>query len=709
MPIRHAFTSAKSDGSDATKVRPSNWNADHTHTESSVGLQIYRRKANVAATEYEFASREIFISTDYNFPAQSVAVALSIGSNSITLVTGLLGVAGSDSNHYLRIVDSVGGNEVVLITGGTVTSGVAGTLIFTCALSHASGNWTIVSATAGTQEALNAAILAGSFRHVFIPSGRHLFYAPVNFNGNSNVSILGAKGQTYIDVSNFSGFTSFAVNVWVEEVTPGNAYAFMNSGGGVGTVTDLSANVNYPVITRFKQTTLTIAVASVPGDWAIGDYISMQYMGWGVNAGAPAGQQEFCQIARISNISGTNITFEERVVIPLALAAVAANPGNNKSQLKKVALALNISISDLVIDGTGGAGTRGGIGLFFVRDSSIQNIQGLNLTHGCIVLSKGYKNIVQNINTYNCSLFSDVWLGGQTHLILDNHTSVKPNFGLGVWWSTFCNMSNLASHNSQGRGLKFHGLALSNITNIIVSNASVGSSTGVGVQGGSFQNNITNIQGIGNALANLYMSGEGNICNRIINVNMSQVGSGAELNISGAFGFDEAYNTITGIETSGSVTLTSNLATHTSYSFARHQRSFAYASAAQAINDATQTALTFNTNVEDIGDVHSVSVNTSRFTVTIPGTYIISGQCHFVGNATGSRQIFIRLNGTTNLGGNVHSMNTGAGNNVGINVSQVYFLNVNDYIEFVVIQNSGGALNTVGGQSGTFGSVQKLY
>jgi hypothetical protein len=30
MPVKHAFTSAKSDGGDSTLVRPSNWNADHT-------------------------------------------------------------------------------------------------------------------------------------------------------------------------------------------------------------------------------------------------------------------------------------------------------------------------------------------------------------------------------------------------------------------------------------------------------------------------------------------------------------------------------------------------------------------------------------------------------------------------------------------------------------------------------------------------------
>jgi len=44
MPIKHAFTSAKSDGPDATLVRPSNWNADHS------GLIVVRKTADEAIT-----------------------------------------------------------------------------------------------------------------------------------------------------------------------------------------------------------------------------------------------------------------------------------------------------------------------------------------------------------------------------------------------------------------------------------------------------------------------------------------------------------------------------------------------------------------------------------------------------------------------------------------------------------------------------------
>jgi hypothetical protein len=39
VPVTHAFTSAKSDGGDATLVKPSNWNAVHTLTQLPVPLR----------------------------------------------------------------------------------------------------------------------------------------------------------------------------------------------------------------------------------------------------------------------------------------------------------------------------------------------------------------------------------------------------------------------------------------------------------------------------------------------------------------------------------------------------------------------------------------------------------------------------------------------------------------------------------------------
>jgi hypothetical protein len=52
MPIslKHAFTSAKADGPDATRVQPSNWNAEHTIT-MATGNVIGRTTAGDGAAE----------------------------------------------------------------------------------------------------------------------------------------------------------------------------------------------------------------------------------------------------------------------------------------------------------------------------------------------------------------------------------------------------------------------------------------------------------------------------------------------------------------------------------------------------------------------------------------------------------------------------------------------------------------------------------
>jgi len=38
--VKHSFTSAKSDGGDATLVKPSDWNASHNTTETDVNRRL---------------------------------------------------------------------------------------------------------------------------------------------------------------------------------------------------------------------------------------------------------------------------------------------------------------------------------------------------------------------------------------------------------------------------------------------------------------------------------------------------------------------------------------------------------------------------------------------------------------------------------------------------------------------------------------------
>ena len=118
-----------------------------------------------------------------------------------------------------------------------------------------------------------------------------------------------------------------------------------------------------------------------------------------------------------------------------------------------------------------------------------------------------------------------------------------------------------------------------------------------------------------------------------------------------------------------------------------------YHNTTQSISDVTVTALSFNSERDDTDTIHDTSSNTSRLTCKTAGIYLVKGLCGFAANATGLRAGFIRLNGSTDLDA-LSIPSVGASLNTRVSVSTVYRLAVNDYVEFTVYQNSGGALNT---------------
>lgn len=121
-----------------------------------------------------------------------------------------------------------------------------------------------------------------------------------------------------------------------------------------------------------------------------------------------------------------------------------------------------------------------------------------------------------------------------------------------------------------------------------------------------------------------------------------------------------------------------------------------YNSANISVPNAALTALTFNSERWDNQAMHSTSASTSR--ITIPtgwgGIYLVGGNIQFAANATGQRQIVIRLNGATAIvtSGLVDAAAAGA---TDLSVSTIYAFSAADYIELEGYQNSTGALNAV--------------
>lgn len=115
----------------------------------------------------------------YKFSAQTPGGSLVVGNNSVELAPVPLGVNGTNSNHYLYVSGGTGTAEACLITGGTAVAGMpSGHVIIDCDYTH-TGAWTIQSATAGIQEAINSQASTGSTLRVNDSQTGDDIYAPI--------------------------------------------------------------------------------------------------------------------------------------------------------------------------------------------------------------------------------------------------------------------------------------------------------------------------------------------------------------------------------------------------------------------------------------------------------------------------------------------------------------------------------------------------
>ncbi|HEX2174158.1 MAG TPA: hypothetical protein VHL09_17125 [Dehalococcoidia bacterium] len=117
-----------------------------------------------------------------------------------------------------------------------------------------------------------------------------------------------------------------------------------------------------------------------------------------------------------------------------------------------------------------------------------------------------------------------------------------------------------------------------------------------------------------------------------------------------------------------------------------------YHTAAQAIPNTTSTALAFDSERLDTDTIHDPATNNSRLTRQTPGLYLITGHVNWAANGSGNCCLSIRLNGATVIASQV-SPNIGAVNSHDQAIATLYPLAQGDYLELIVYQTSGGALD----------------
>lgn len=114
-----------------------------------------------------------------------------------------------------------------------------------------------------------------------------------------------------------------------------------------------------------------------------------------------------------------------------------------------------------------------------------------------------------------------------------------------------------------------------------------------------------------------------------------------------------------------------------------------YNSANQNVTNNSETDLTFDSERFDTDAFHSTSSNTNRLTAPTSGYYLIGGSVQWDTNATNSRALGIRYNGTGNYLTLAHSASTGAASQGRMSVSTLYFLNATEYVTLTAYQDSG--------------------
>jgi hypothetical protein len=120
-------------------------------------------------------------------------------------------------------------------------------------------------------------------------------------------------------------------------------------------------------------------------------------------------------------------------------------------------------------------------------------------------------------------------------------------------------------------------------------------------------------------------------------------------------------------------------------------------SANTSCTTGTDTAIAWGgTDAYDISGMHDPAVQNTRLTAQVAGVYSIGGWYLMAADTTNTRSIYIRLNGTTMLAQDRRLAPNSGSAMCSIGTTD-YKLAVNDYVELIANQNSGGSLNVTGG------------
>ena len=131
-----------------------------------------------------------------------------------------------------------------------------------------------------------------------------------------------------------------------------------------------------------------------------------------------------------------------------------------------------------------------------------------------------------------------------------------------------------------------------------------------------------------------------------------------------------------------------------------------YQASSQSAANATWVSVAMDTETLDSDGGHSTVTNNSRYTPTVPGTYLVIGTAAFAGSATTQRAARLGMNGSTIIGAAVAG-GSGAAWWCATAMDLVVCNGTTDYVELQARQDSGGTLSTYTGTD--FNSALRVF
>lgn len=125
-----------------------------------------------------------------------------------------------------------------------------------------------------------------------------------------------------------------------------------------------------------------------------------------------------------------------------------------------------------------------------------------------------------------------------------------------------------------------------------------------------------------------------------------------------------------------------------------------YHTAAQSVPNATWTTVLFNSEYYDTDAMHDTATNTSRITISTTGIYLLTANILFDIGGTGNRQVDFMKNGSGFIYRGQTTNNISASFFTDVSTSTMMSLTAGDYMEVIVYQTNGAALNIRGDAGG---------